>query len=51
MGREWIWQDDIMALLQQVSRYMLRPLSVLNGKIVNVSALTEECRDKSDLDF
>lgn len=44
-------KDDIMALLQQVSRYMLRPLSVLNGKIVNVSALTEECRDKSDLDF
>lgn len=31
-------KDDIMALLQQVSRYMLRPLSVLNGKIVNVSA-------------
>lgn len=72
-------KDDIMAILQQVSRYMLRPLSVLNGKIVNVSAckynllqqyleffrqypaiarvylagsaLTEECRDKSDLDF
>ena len=31
-------KDDIMAILQQVSRYMLRPLSVLNGKIVNVSA-------------
>lgn len=72
-------KDDIMALLQQVSRYMLRPLSVLNGKTVNVSAckynllqqyleffrqypaiarvyltgsaLTEECCDKSDLDF
>lgn len=25
-------KDDIMALLQQVSRYMLRPLSVLNGR-------------------
>ena len=72
-------KDDIVTLLQQVSRYMLRPLSVLNGKTVNVSAckynllqqyleffrqypaiarvylagsaLTEECRDKSDLDF
>lgn len=72
-------RGDILELITQVSRYILKPLKLVNGKTVYVSAckyaqilqyieffknnsdiskvylvgaaLTDECRDKSDLDF
>lgn len=72
-------RGDVFELITQVSRYMLKPLKLGNGKTVYVSAckydqilryieffnniadiskvylvgsaLTDECRDKSDLDF